>query len=58
MKHITLFLGCITLFLGGCSHLPKPSIAERRIECINDFLDRSVAAEKAHKICQDIIKEL
>lgn len=48
----------ITLFITSCTHLSKPSVASRRIDCINDFLDRSVAAEKAHKICSDIIKEL
>lgn len=55
MRHYMLL---ITLFITSCTHLPKRTLAERRIDCINDFLERSVGAEKAHKICSDIIKEL
>jgi hypothetical protein len=54
---LTLIIGGITFFIGGCSHI-KTTVADRRISCINDFIERSVGAEKAHKICSDIIKEL
>lgn len=52
------FMLLITLFSTGCTHLQQRSVPEKRIDCINDFIERSVGAEKAHKICLDIIKEL
>ena len=48
----------VLILTQSCSLIPKHNLTEKRISCINDFLDRSVGAEKAHSICKDLYKEL